>query len=59
MIYFGFLILTAVLLYYAKFQILIIAALVGFFAGWFWLCQRFPRTMIVLTGFLRGLLSRR
>ena len=59
MIYFGFLILTAVLLYYAKFQILIIAALVGFFAGYFWLCRRFPRTMLVIGGFISGLLSRR
>ena len=56
---FAFLIVTAVALYFLKWPILIGAALVGFFASYSWLCRRFPRTMFVIGGFIRGLLSRR
>ena len=43
--YLAFLIVTAILLYYAKWPILIIAGIVGLVKGWSWLERRFPRTM--------------
>jgi hypothetical protein len=55
---FAFLIVTAVIYYYAGPLILLIAAIVVFFRGLFWLIERYPRTMIVVLGFLRGLLGR-
>ena len=57
--YFAFLLVVAVALYYAKWPILIIAALVGFFRGLFWLCHRFPRTMFVIMAIVRGLMGKR
>ncbi len=56
---FGWLIATAVVMYFAKWPILLIAALVGFFRGLFWLCERYPRTMLVLMAFVRGLMGGR
>ena len=55
---FVWLIATAVVMYLAKWPILLILALVGFFRGLLWLCDRYPRTMIVLLGFFRGLIGR-
>jgi len=59
MMYFAFLIVAAVLWYYAGPPLLVLAAIVLFFIGYWWLCERFPRTMITLTGFIMGLLGRR
>jgi len=56
---FAFLIVTAVALYFAKWPILLIAALVGFFRGLFWLCERYPRTMLVIAALVRGLMGGR
>jgi hypothetical protein len=53
------LVITAVLWYAAGPALLVIAALAFCFTGLFWLCDRYPRTMIVLLGFLRGLLGGR
>jgi hypothetical protein len=57
--HFAFLIVTAVVMYYAKWPILVIAALVGFFRGLFWLCDRYPRTMFVILAFVKGLMGGR
>jgi hypothetical protein len=57
--YFVWLIVTAVALYYLKWPVLLIAALVGFVNVWLWLCHRFPRTMWFVSGFLRGLMGGR
>jgi hypothetical protein len=46
-------------MYYAKWPILVIAALVGFFRGLFWLCDRYPRTMFVILAFVKGLMGGR
>jgi hypothetical protein len=59
MTHFAFLVLVAILIYFAKGPLLVLAALIGFFIGLSWLCQRFPRTMIVIHGFLSGLLGGR
>jgi hypothetical protein len=56
---FIWLLLTAIALYYLKWPILVIAALVGLVNAWLWFCHRYPRTMFILTAFLRGLLRRR
>jgi hypothetical protein len=56
---FSFLIITAVLLYYAKMPILVIAAIVIAINVWLWLCRRYPRTMLFVFWFLRGLLGGR
>lgn len=56
---FIWLIITAVLLYVAKWPILLGAAIVGFCYCLFWLCDRYPRTMFVIVGLLRGLFGRR
>ena len=56
---FTFLIVTAVALYYAKWPILLIAALIGFFRGLFWLGERYPRTMLVIAALVRGLMGGR
>jgi len=53
----AFLVATAVALYFAKWPILIVAGLVGFFRGLFWLCERFPKTMFVIMVIVRPLLS--
>ena len=45
-----FLTVVAVIMYYAKWPILIGAALVGFFAGYVWLCGLIARVMIIFTG---------
>lgn len=42
-----------VALYYAKWPILLIAALVGIFRGLDWLCHRFPQTMYVILTIIR------
>lgn len=55
---FAWLIATAVAMYYAKWPILVILALVGFFRGLFWLCNRYPKTMFVISVILRGFLRR-
>jgi hypothetical protein len=54
---FLFLIIAALALYYLKWPLLLIAALTGFFAALYWLTSRFPRTMVVIVGFLSGLLG--
>jgi hypothetical protein len=56
---FAFLIVTAVLLYYAKGPILVIAAIVFLGIGAAWMGRRFPLTTIFIVGFLRGLMGRR
>jgi hypothetical protein len=56
---FGWLLLTGVLCAFLRGPLLVVAVLVGFFIVWVKLCLRYPRTMFVLTAFLRGLLSRR
>jgi hypothetical protein len=45
-----FLTVVAVIMHYAKWPILTGAALVGFFAGYVWLCGLIARVMIILTG---------
>ena len=57
--YFAFLIVTAVALYFFKWPILILAALIFFCIGWVKLAQRYPLTMMFVLGFLRGLFGRR
>jgi hypothetical protein len=54
---FAFLIVTAIVMSFAKWPILLIAALIGFFRGLIWLCQRFPKTMLVVLAIVSGLLS--
>lgn len=49
---------TALLLYYLKFPILIIAGVVFACVGLVWLCERFPRTMVFFTALVRGLMGR-
>jgi hypothetical protein len=56
---FAFLVATAVALYFLKWPILVVAVLAFFFVGLSWLCRRWPRTMLVVLGFLSGLLGRR
>jgi hypothetical protein len=56
---FGYLLLVGVLLAFAKWLVLIIAGFVVFFRVLFWLCERYPRTMFVITAILRGFFSRR
>ncbi len=51
---FAWLIATAVVMYFAKWPILLIAALVGFFRGLLWLGNRYPKTMLVIA--VRGLM---
>ena len=48
---FAFLILTVVALYYAKWPILVIAGLIGFFRLMYLLTGRYPRTMNVILGY--------
>jgi hypothetical protein len=56
---FAWLIVTAIVMYYAKWPILVIAALIGIFRGLLWLCERYPRTMLVIMAFVRGLMGGR
>jgi hypothetical protein len=56
---FGYLLIVGVLLALAKTLTLFVAALVFAVIGWVKLCQRYPRTMFILTAFLRGLLGSR
>ena len=56
---FGWLLLTGVLCAFLRGPLLVVAVLVGAFIIWVKLCMRYPRTMFVITAFLRGLLSRR
>lgn len=49
---FAWLFVTAILLYYAKWPILIVAALVG----WVQLCRGYPLLTILTAGFLRGVI---
>ena len=56
---FAFLIVTAIVLYYAKWPVLIIAALIGFFRGLFWQCEHYPRTMLVILAIVRGMIGGR
>ena len=59
---FGYLLLVAALLVFAKWLmwlVLIIAGAVVFFRALFWLCERFPMTMFIITQILRGFFSRR
>jgi hypothetical protein len=56
---FGCLLLAGTLLAFAKTLTLVVLAIVGFCIIWVRLCLRYPRTMFVITAFLRGLLSRR
>ena len=51
---FAWLIATAVVMYFAKWPVLVIAALIGFFRGLFWLCERYPRTMLVILALVLG-----
>ena len=44
-------------MYFAKWPILIVAGLFGFFRGLFWLCDRYPRTMFAILAFVRGLMG--
>jgi len=56
---FAFLIVTAIVLYYAKWPVLIIAAPIGFFRGLDWLCERYPRTMLVILAIVREMIAGR
>ena len=56
---FGFFLLTGVGLAFPKGPLLLLAAIVLFFRALFWLCERYPRTMFVITAILRGFFSRR
>jgi hypothetical protein len=56
---FAWLIATAVVMYFAKWQILVIAALIGFFRGLSWLGERYPRTMFVILAIVRGMMGGR
>jgi hypothetical protein len=56
---FAFLITTAVVWHYFRPLLIVVGAIVGFFWGLFWLCERYPRTMFVVLVFVRGLLGRR
>lgn len=53
---FAWLLLTAVVLYYAKGPLLVLAAVVGVLVLWTKLAMRFPLTAIAIAGFLSGLL---
>jgi hypothetical protein len=55
----AFVLVTAIALYYLKWPILIVAAIIMLIKGWLSLCYRYPRTMFFITAFLRGLFSRR
>jgi hypothetical protein len=57
--YIVFLVVTATALYFAKWPILVIAALVLLCNGWLWFDSRYPRTPWFLIGFMRGLMGRR
>ena len=52
---FAFLFATAILIYYAKWPILILAALILLLRAWLSFARRFPRTAIFIFAFLRGL----
>ena len=54
---FAYILLVGVLCAFAKGPLLVVAALVFFFIALFWLCQRFPRTMIFILAFISGLLG--
>jgi hypothetical protein len=56
---FAFLIVTAVIYYYAGKLILIIAALYLLLRAWLWLCRRYPLVAWGVLGFCRGLFGRR
>jgi hypothetical protein len=58
-IYFLFLVATAGAMYYFKWPILLIAAIVGLCQVLLFLCHRYPRTMWFMLGFLRALLGGR
>jgi len=55
---FAWLIVTAIVMYYAKWPILLIAALVGIFKGLLWLGQRYPKTMFFILFLFRNLTRR-
>ena len=56
---FTWLIVTAMVMYYAKGPVLVGAAIVLFILGWLWLCKKFPMTMWFVFGLFRGLFGRR
>ena len=55
----AFLIVAAVVWYYAKGPLIVIGMLAGFFIGLNWLCRRFPRTTFVILFIVNALLSSR
>jgi hypothetical protein len=55
----AFLLVVAVIIHlHLHYLILVITALVLIFRGLFWLCERYPRTMLVVLAIVRGLLRR-
>ena len=54
----GGLLVVAVVLYYAMLPLLVFGTIVLMFWMLFWLCDRYPRTMLVMLGFWRGLTGR-
>ncbi len=55
---FAWLIATAVVMYFAKWPILLIAAIVGIIRVYALLARRYPKTMWFLLGVIRGLMRR-
>jgi hypothetical protein len=56
---FAFLVVVAVLWHYAGPPLLVLATLVFFFIGLWWVAERYPRTTITIVSFLMGLCGRR
>jgi hypothetical protein len=55
---FIWLLLVATLIYYrVHYIVVVVAVVVLFIQGWLWCCRRWPRTMIFVAAFLRGLLG--
>lgn len=56
--HFAWLVGAGIVYYFFGKLILLIAAVVALIRGYLWLCWRFPRTMLFVTAFLKGLLGR-
>jgi hypothetical protein len=56
---FLWLVATATALYFAKWPILVVAAIVGFCKAWIWLSRRYPRTMYFIAVFIAALIGGR
>ena len=56
-VYFAWLIVTAIVYYFAGKLILFIVGVVLLVRGWIWLTLRFPRTMFFVNACIAGLLG--